>query len=192
MPQSPDRSTSLPKLLVDLAKNSDIDGIRALLLDHHQSGINLRHNDRGTCNTNTHADNGANHKTDENGHGVGAGAPYHSSITGHGTSIRHSSHRAGFVNTGHGTNGRNDPHSGISSYRRGFSSTLDINSTDPTDGQQRTALYWASARGSTEICRLLLDHGANPHRRLATTDATPLHAAADNGSADITKMLLDR
>jgi hypothetical protein len=50
-------------------------------------------------------------------------------------------------------------------------------------------LLWASSRGDIEAVSLLLQYGANP--RLGCTYGGPLHMAAGNGHAEITRMLLD-
>jgi ankyrin repeat protein len=61
-----------------------------------------------------------------------------------------------------------------------------------------TALGAAVDSGSEDVCRLLLDHGANPYYRPKTTDPafnkrlTPFERAVQNGSVSLAQMLNEK
>ncbi|XP_034543710.1 cyclin-dependent kinase 4 inhibitor D isoform X1 [Notolabrus celidotus] len=54
----------------------------------------------------------------------------------------------------------------------------------------RTALQ-VRMRGSTQVARLLLEHGANPNVADCTTGHTPLHDAARAGFLDTVRLLIE-
>jgi hypothetical protein len=53
-----------------------------------------------------------------------------------------------------------------------------------------TPLLYASRRGDVELCRLLLDHGADPNAATPSLRMTPLHRAASTGNAAVVALLL--
>jgi ankyrin len=66
---------------------------------------------------------------------------------------------------------------------------LDVEG-DPIWGGMRTPLMWASFRGSTNMARILLDHGADLHAQ--TPFGSALTQAAWSGSIDTARLLLAR
>ena len=59
------------------------------------------------------------------------------------------------------------------------------------DYQDLTALHWASLRGSYDICKLLVTHGASISKR--TNDgSTAVVYAAESKNVEILSMLLDQ
>ena len=57
-------------------------------------------------------------------------------------------------------------------------------------GSQNTALHWAIQRNHPDICKVLLESGADPNR-MAFGFETPLHLAFKEGHEDIARLLLD-
>ena len=56
-------------------------------------------------------------------------------------------------------------------------------------------LHWAAAQGRTDLCRVLLDRGADPSLRAqygAQEGVTPLHCAAWMDRVDVARLLLER
>ena len=54
---------------------------------------------------------------------------------------------------------------------------------------KQTALHWAAKHGKYEICRLLVDHGADVNAR-DIGDKTPLYYALKAKRADIVKVFI--
>ncbi|KAG9852947.1 purine and uridine phosphorylase, partial [Aureobasidium melanogenum] len=76
-------------------------------------------------------------------------------------------------------------------HARIFEHFLSVGNADAeaTDSNGRTALYWASEEGHSNIVQILLDAGADLD---AQSDyGTPLHAASEMGHDKIVQMLLD-
>lgn len=69
---------------------------------------------------------------------------------------------------------------------------LDTNMHDVNccDDKQRTCLHIASARGSLEIVRLLLDYGANPNIRDCVSNL-PIHLAIISSHVPVVTLLLE-
>ena len=67
---------------------------------------------------------------------------------------------------------------------------------DACSFEKRTPLFYAAARGSAGVAKVLLEAGADPNVReerkpySSLLDYTPLHYAASNGHADAVKVLL--
>ncbi|XP_014767550.1 ankyrin repeat domain-containing protein 39 [Octopus bimaculoides] len=61
-----------------------------------------------------------------------------------------------------------------------------------TDTSGYTPLHYASRSGHLEICKLLVEHGANVNCTTASGLATPLHRAAYSGHSSVVKFLLDK
>ena len=60
-----------------------------------------------------------------------------------------------------------------------------------SERSHETPLHTASQLGYIEICRYLLDHGADVNSK-DSLGATPLHVSCRNGQAEVTKLLLSR
>ena len=60
-----------------------------------------------------------------------------------------------------------------------------------SEWSHETPLHTASQLGYIEICRYLLDHGADVNSK-DSLGATPLHVSCRNGQAEVTKLLLSR
>lgn len=63
-------------------------------------------------------------------------------------------------------------------------------SVDSADSSGYTALHYASRSGHLDVCRLLLDHNANPNVQTRSGAVTPLHRAAYCGHSKIVQLLL--
>ncbi len=61
---------------------------------------------------------------------------------------------------------------------------------DATDGDRRTALWRAAARGKTGTLRALLEHGADINKDV-TKKASPLHEAVANNHTEAVRVLVD-
>lgn len=54
-----------------------------------------------------------------------------------------------------------------------------------------TPLWSSCARGNIEVVRFLLEHGANPWKKLAISNDSPLDMARRSGHSEIVSMLLE-
>lgn len=63
----------------------------------------------------------------------------------------------------------------------------DVNLKDEAGA---TPLHYAAGAGRLPIVQLLLERGANPNAKTATTEQTPLHVAAIGGHARVVQLLL--
>jgi hypothetical protein len=66
---------------------------------------------------------------------------------------------------------------------------VDINGMIPHSGLDRTVLHNAAGWGGLEMVKFLLDLGADPNRRDATYDATPLGWATHNDQREVVEYL---
>jgi hypothetical protein len=68
-----------------------------------------------------------------------------------------------------------------------------IRGVDPNilDDRCRTPLWHATAKGNSDVVKILLEHKANPNLADKDYEKTPLHLAAFEGYLDIFELLLD-
>lgn len=66
----------------------------------------------------------------------------------------------------------------------------DVNTTDPEDTWERTALMQAARMGHAEVVKLLLSKGADVTRQGDATGSSPLKEAAYKGHLEVVKALL--
>ncbi|XP_028401651.1 ankyrin repeat domain-containing protein 39-like [Dendronephthya gigantea] len=64
-------------------------------------------------------------------------------------------------------------------------------SADILDSAGYTALHYAARNGHLNVCKILLDYGANPNSLTRAGKASPLHRAAYSGHSNIVKTLIE-